>query len=53
MPNANHVWVPSRIGSARKKVIAPDGKVILYMDMSVKAVTPRTFEILRAGLMKK
>jgi hypothetical protein len=39
--------------SARKKVMAPDGKVIMYMDMSLKSVTPMTFEILKAGLMKK
>jgi hypothetical protein len=41
------------VGSARKKVIGPDGKVILYMDMSGKGITPKTFEILKAGLMKK
>jgi hypothetical protein len=41
------------VGTARKKVIRPDGKVILYMDMSLKGITPKTFEILRAGLMKK
>jgi hypothetical protein len=41
------------VGSARKKVIGPDGKVIFYMDMSLKGVTPKTFEILKAGLMKK
>jgi hypothetical protein len=41
------------VGSARKKVIGPDGKVILYMDMSLKGVTPKTFEILKAGLVKK
>ena len=31
----------------------PDGKVVMYMDMSLKGITPKTFEILRAGLMKK
>jgi hypothetical protein len=41
------------VGTARKKVIGPDGKVIMYMDMTVKGITPKTFEILRAGLMKK
>jgi hypothetical protein len=41
------------VGTARKKVMAPDGKVLTYMDMSLKAVTPKTFEILRAGLVKK
>jgi hypothetical protein len=39
--------------TARKKVIAPNGQVVLYMDESVKAITPKTFEVLRAGLLKK
>jgi hypothetical protein len=39
--------------TARKKVTAPTGQVVMYMDTSLKAVTPATFEILRAGLMKK
>ena len=41
------------VGTARKKVTGLDGKVILYMDTSLKAITPRTFVVLRAGLMKK
>jgi hypothetical protein len=41
------------VGTARKKVLAPDGKVVMYMDMSLKGITPKTFEILQAGLMKK
>ena len=41
------------VGVARKKVIGPDGKTFMYMDMSLKAITPKTFEILRAGLMRK
>ncbi len=41
------------VGSARKKVIGPDDKVIMYMDMSLKGTTARTFEALRAGLLKK
>lgn len=41
------------VASARKKVIGPDGKVIVYMDMSLKGTTAKTFEALRAGLMKK
>jgi hypothetical protein len=40
-------------GTARKKVIGPNNHVIMYMDMTLKAITPRTFEILRAGLLKK
>jgi hypothetical protein len=39
--------------TARKKVSGPDGRVLLYMDMSLKSVTPRTFEILAAGVLKK
>jgi hypothetical protein len=41
------------VASARKKVIGPDDKVIVYMDESLKGITPRTFEALRAGLLKK
>jgi hypothetical protein len=41
------------VGTARKKVIGPDNQVIMYMDMSGKGITPKTFEILRAGLIKK
>jgi hypothetical protein len=41
------------VGSARKKLTGPDGRVLMYMDMSLKAVTPGTYEILRAGLKKK
>jgi hypothetical protein len=41
------------VGTARKKISGPDGKVIMYMDMSLKGITPKTFEILRAGLLKK
>ena len=40
-------------GTARKKVTGPDGKVIMYMDMTLKEITPKTFEILKAGLMKR
>ncbi len=39
--------------TARKKIIAPNGSVIMYMDTTLKSITPKTFEILRAGLMKK
>lgn len=37
---------------ARKKVSGPDGKVIMYMDVSL-GVSPKTFDILGAGLTKK
>jgi len=40
-------------GTARQKLTGPDGKVFMYMDISLKSITPKTFEILRAGLMKK
>ena len=39
--------------TARKKVSAPDGKVIMYMDMSLKGIAPTTFEILVNGLTKR
>ena len=39
------------VGTARKNVIGPDDKVISYIDMSLKGITPKTFEILRAGLI--
>jgi hypothetical protein len=39
--------------TARKKVIGPNAQVMVYMDESVKAITPTTFEVLRAGLLKK
>lgn len=39
--------------TARKKVSGPDGKVSMYMDMSLKSITPKTFEILKAGLLRK
>ncbi len=41
------------VGTARKKVIGPNDKVVSYMDMSLKGITPKTFEILLAGLIKK
>jgi hypothetical protein len=39
--------------TARKKVSAPNGQVIMYMDICLKSVTPKTFDILAAGLLKK
>ena len=38
---------------ARKKIIAPDGKVIMYMDVTLKTVTPETFKVLSKALLKK
>jgi len=40
-------------GTARQKLTGADGKVFMYMDISLKGITPKTYEILRAGLMKK
>ncbi len=40
-------------GTARQKLTGPDGKVMMYMDLSLKSITPKTDEILRDGLMKK
>jgi hypothetical protein len=39
--------------TARKIVSGPDGKVFTYMDMSLKGITPKTFEILKARLIRK
>jgi hypothetical protein len=38
---------------ARKRISGPDGKTIGFMDTTLKAITPGTFEILRAALLKK
>src|SRR5262245_19622308 len=38
---------------ARKRISGPDGKTIAFMDTTLKAITPGTFEILRAALLKK
>ncbi|MDQ2868124.1 MAG: hypothetical protein M3R59_06925 [Verrucomicrobiota bacterium] len=35
---------------ARKKISAPDGTALMYMDISLKAVTPLTFTILSESL---
>jgi hypothetical protein len=39
--------------TARKKVTLPDGRVVMYMDMTLKGITPKTFEILKNAIMKK
>jgi hypothetical protein len=41
------------VGTARKKIIGPDGKVIMYMDVTLKSVTPETYRILARALLKK
>jgi hypothetical protein len=38
---------------ARKRISSPDGKTIGFMDITLKAITPQTFEILAACLLKK
>jgi hypothetical protein len=40
-------------GTARQTLTEPDGKVIMHLDISLKGITPNTYEILRAGLLKK
>ncbi|HEV2969081.1 MAG TPA: hypothetical protein VGY55_03765 [Pirellulales bacterium] len=41
------------VGTARKKISTPDGKVVMVMDMTLKSVTRETFEILTSALLKK
>ena len=41
------------VGCARKRISAPDGKVVMYMDITLRAVTPQTFAILAGALLKK
>ncbi|MBV9467737.1 MAG: hypothetical protein JO316_10405 [Abitibacteriaceae bacterium] len=38
---------------ARKKISGPDAKVLMYMDITLKATTPKTFELLASALLKK
>jgi hypothetical protein len=38
---------------ARKKISGPDGKTIGFMDITLKNITPQTFTILSASLLKK
>jgi hypothetical protein len=38
---------------ARKKISAPDGKVVGFMDITLKSITPQTFTILSSSLLKK
>ena len=40
-------------GTARQKLTGSDKKVLMYIDISLKSVTPKTYEILRTGLLKK
>ena len=47
----NFMTDPSAV-TARKKISAPNGKVYMYMEMTLTSITPTTFEILVAGLKK-
>ena len=38
---------------ARKKISAPNGTVVMYMDITLKVVTAPTFTILSESLLKK
>src|SRR5262245_59203800 len=38
---------------ARKRISAPDGKVIGFMDITLKSITATTFTILSSSLLKK
>ena len=38
---------------ARKKLTGPDGKVIGFMDVTAKSITPQIFTILSSSLLKK
>src|SRR2546423_916320 len=40
-------------GTARQKLTGTDGKVFMYMDISLKSITPKTYEILHTALMKR
>ena len=40
------------VGVARKKIVGPNGKVLMFMDITLKAVTKQTFEALAAALLK-
>jgi hypothetical protein len=48
----NFMTDPS-VGCARKKMFAPDGKLLMVMDVTLKSVTKQTFETLAAALLKK
>lgn len=48
----NFMADPSII-TARHKVSQPNGRVIMYMDESISSISPTTFEILAAALLKK
>jgi len=48
----NFMTDPSAV-TARKKISAPDGKVIMFMDVTMKTITPQMFEILSRALLNK
>ena len=48
----NFMTDPS-VGTARKKVFSPDGKPLMLMEGTFKAITPRTFQLLSGALLGK
>ena len=43
----------SSVGTARKKVFTPDGKLLMVMEGSFKSITPQTFQLLSSALLAK
>lgn len=41
------------VGTARKKVFTPDGKLMMLMEGSFKSITPQTFQLLSSALLAK
>ena len=48
----NFIADPS-MAVARKKITGADGKVLMYMDVTLKSITSETFQILSRALLKK
>jgi hypothetical protein len=48
----NYIADPT-IAVARKKITGKDGKVLMYMDVTMKSITPETYRILAGALLKK
>ena len=41
------------VGTARQKIIGKDKQIVMYRELTLKGISPKTYEILRAGLMKR
>jgi hypothetical protein len=57
-PNGVHIQdenfiADPTIAVARKKITGKDGKVLMYMDVTVKSITAETYHILAGALLKK